>query len=357
MSSTDPAREPAALSERERAILKDIIQTHVDTGRPVSSRTLSKHAQHGLSAASIRNIMADLEEAGYLMQPHTSAGRVPTTDAYRVYVRALMRHAPLGADEASYIEHQLFDAAIADVDQLMTIATHLLSEMSSQVGVVLTPAVGDAVLRRIEFVRLGAQRILCVLVSATGFVDHIVIDVDEPIDDAELVRIANYVNDRFNGLPLRTIRDRLMALMSEERTRIDHQLARTIRLARRAVAHDAEPGVLVEGTTTLIGQPELADVVRIRRMLDTFADQARLVGMLNRCLDQEGVRVLIGDDSEVTSEFGLSLVAVPYGVGERQLGSLGIIGPSRMEYARVIALVHHLGRALSAALTIGSRQS
>ncbi len=342
------ARDPKKLSARDLEILRDVILTYVLSAEPVSSRSVSKHGRLGLSAATVRNVMADLEEWGYLMQPHTSAGRVPTPTAYHLFIDSMMQTRKLPARERRYIEENLRGG---DADQLMGTASHLLSELSRQVGIVVAPAVGDTVLKAVDFVPLSGRRVLCVVVSAAGFVDNKVIETEEEIPREELVRISNYLTESFAGQTLREIRDRLLKRMAEERAQVDRMLALAIELARQGLDLPGGPEVLVDGAPSLLTQPELADIQRVRRMFEAFADKARLVRLLNRCLQGSGVRVLIGEDSELTSELDFSLVATPYGVGEQPLGTLGIIGPSRMEYERVIPLVHFLGETLSRALS------
>lgn len=335
-------------------ILRDIIDTYILGGRPVSSRSVAKHSEHQLSAATIRNVMADLEEAGLLAQPHTSAGRVPTPSAYRLYVESLMPETKLEPSERRYIEEILRDAD-EQGDNMVETAANLLSDMSKNAAVMLIPAVGDTVLKAVDFVPVAERRVLCVVVSSTGFVDNVVVEIEQSLPRAELVRIANLVNDRFAGLTLRAIRDRLLQMMAEDRARVDQHLSQAIDLARRAVEQSEAASVMVKGTSCLLGQPELSDVLRIRRMLDAFADKARLVSLLNKCLAGEGVRMFVGEDSELTSELGFSLVATGYGDGLQAMGTLGILGPSRMEYARVISLVHFLGRTLSETLRSATR--
>jgi heat-inducible transcriptional repressor len=199
-------------------------------------------------------------------------------------------------------------------------------------------------------VPLSGRKVLCVVVSMSGFVDNKVIEVEEEVSREELQRSANYLTETFSGFTLREIRDRLVAMMSEEKALMDKALALALQLAKSGLDLDPQPDVLVDGTTALLAQPELADIQRVRRLFDTFADKARLVKMLNQCMKGRGVRVLIGDDSALTSELDFSLVATSYGVGDRQLGTLGIFGPSRMEYQKVIPLVHYLGETLSRAL-------
>lgn len=346
MAGRPPGKE---LSERDRAVLRDVIYTFLMTGEPVSSRRVAKQDPNGLSAATIRNTMADLTELGYLLQPHTSAGRVPTALGYHLFIDALMTTESLPEHMRRYIDENL-RATPADGGHLSTATSQLLSELSQQVGVVLTPDVGRSVLRRVEFVPLAESKILCVTVSSHGFVDSKVIDAGEIIPRQELVQISNYLTDNFAGLTLAEIRDRMLILMDDARSQVDRLLARAVELGRQGLELVPSPNVVVGGTEALLRQPELGDLSRVRRLFETFADKARLVDLLNRCLDGPGVRVFIGDDSELTSELDFSLIVTSYGDGEQAVGCLGILGPSRMEYPRVIPLVDYLGERLSAAL-------
>jgi len=343
-------RDADRLSARDREILRDIIVSYVLSAEPVSSRSVAKQGRLGLSAATIRNVMADLEEWGYLVQPHTSAGRVPTPAAYHMFIESMMQARKLPARERRYIEENLASGP-ADADQLIGIASHLLSELSQQVSIVVAPAIGDTVLKAVDFVPVADRKVLCVVVSQAGFVDNRVIETEEEIPRQELTRISNYVTENFAGHTLRDIRDRLLRQMTEERLQVDSLLARTIELAREGLALDSRPEVLVDGASALLARPELADIQRVRRMFEAFTDKARLVRMLNGCIQGGGVKVLIGADSDLTSELDFSLVASAYQVGELPLGTLGIFGPSRMDYQKIIPLVHYLGHALSRALS------
>ncbi len=345
-------READRLLPRDREILRDIIATYILSAEPVSSRSVAKQGRLGLSAATIRNVMADLEEWGYLVQPHTSAGRVPTPAAYHMFIESMMQARKLPVRERRYIEENLAGTP-ADADQLIGIASHLLSELSQQVSIVVAPAIGDTVLKAVDFVPVAERKVLCVVVSQEGFVDNRVIETGEEIPRQELTRISNYLTENFAGHTLREIRDRLLRQMTEERLQVDSLLAQTIELAREGLALDSQPEVLVDGASALLARPELADIQRVRRMFEAFTDKARLVRMLNGCIQGGGVRVLIGDDSDLTSELDFSLVASSYRVGEQPLGTLGIFGPSRMEYQKIIPLVHYLGQALSRALSEG----
>jgi heat-inducible transcriptional repressor len=345
-------RDHGRLTARDREILKDVILTYILSAEPVSSRSVAKHGKLGLSAATIRNVMADLEEWGYLVQPHTSAGRVPTAFAYHLFIGSLMEARAVPARERRYIQENLKGRAAA-ADELMGTASHLLSELSSQVGIVVTPAIGETVLKEVDFIPISGRKVLCVVVSASGFIDNKVIETEEELPRTELVRISNYLTESFGGQTLREIRERLLRMMGEERAQMDSVLARTIELARSGFSVDGSPGVVVDGTSMLLSKPELSDVQRVRRMFEAFADKARLVKILNQCIQGGGVRVLIGEDCELTSELNFSVVAAPYGFGERPLGTLGIVGPSRMDYETIIPLVNFLGEALSRALAGG----
>jgi heat-inducible transcriptional repressor len=345
-----PASRPSAssLSPRDREILRDVIYSFIVTGEPVSSRSVAKQERHGLSSASIRNVMADLEEKGFLRQPHTSAGRVPTPAGYHFYIETLMRQRMVPAQQRRQIDTQLNEG---DAEQRMSSASQLLSELSHQIGVVLIPALTDTVLKAVDFVPVSGRRVLCVVVSASGFIDSKLVEVEAPVSREELVRAGNFLTERFGGHTLGEIRDRLLLLMDDERAQVDRLLRLAIALAAQSLsASTGVPAVLLDGASELLAQPELADLARVRRLFEEFNDKARLVSLLNQCLQGGGVRAWIGEDSALTSELDFSLVATPYRAGSRVMGSLGILGPSRMEYDKVIPLVEYLADTLSEAL-------
>lgn len=342
-----PQRE---ITTRDLEILKDVILTHLLSAGPVSSRTVSRFGGTDLSAATIRNVMADLEDWGYLSQPHTSAGRVPTTAGYHLFIDALMDQERLPERDRRRIEEHLLGSS-GDAERLMEGASTLLSDLSSQVSIVVAPALGQTVLETIDFVPLTGNKVLCVVVSTGGFIDNKVIETDQPVSREKLVRISNYLTENYAGRTLSDIRDHLIQRMAEDRAKMDRLLGLTIELARKGLEDEGEPDVRVGGTTTVLSHPELADVQRVRRLFDTFADKARLVSLLNQHIGGEGVRVLIGEESDLTSELDFGLVATTYGPQDVEArGTLGIFGPARMEYQRVIPLVQFLGQTLSKAL-------
>jgi heat-inducible transcriptional repressor len=348
--------ERSKLNPRDCEILRDTIRGFILSGEPVSSRTVARMKGQTLSAATIRNVMADLEDLGYLVQPHTSAGRVPTPSGYHFYIDSLMDNRAVPARARRYIEETL-SASPTDVDQLMSSASHLLSELTHQIGFVMTPTLAETVLKAVSFVKLSGAKVLCVVVSASGFVDNKVIETPEPIDREELTRISNYLTDHFSGMTLRRIRDRLLELMSEERATVDRLLAKAIELAGEALIDAGPPDVWVEGTAVVLNHPEFSDVDRVRKLLDTFADRAELVRVISRLIHGPGVRVLIGQDSDLTSDLDFSLVATTYGADVQSMGTVGIFGPSRMEYNKVIPLVDYFGERISQALEAAFSES
>ena len=339
----------AFTADRDSEILRDVIHTFISSGEPVSSRTVAKLERHGLSSASIRNIMADLEDQGFLAQPHKSAGRVPTASGYHFYIDSLMPSKRISEPNRRLIEGEL-QGVVSDVEKLMEVVTHLLTQLSNQIGLVVTPPVGETVLKAVNFIKLSGRRALCVMVSVGGLVENRVIETLHEMSREELVRISNYLTENCSGLTLRQIRDKLLAMMAEERAELDEMLADAVDLAQQALGADDGPGLLVEGTEVVLGQPELSDIPRVRRLIETFTDKADLVRMLNQLIGGEGVRVIIGEDSDLTSDLDFSLVATTYGSKNHALGSLGIFGPSRMDYQKVVPLVSYLGRTLGDAL-------
>lgn len=340
------------LSERDREILRAVVKAYLLSGEPVSSRQLAKQGGYGLSAASIRNVLADLDELGLLRQPHTSAGRVPTPQGYHFFIDSLMETEVLSEEDIQAIEERL--ATTLDSGELASTVSKLLSRLSQQVGIVLTPGLASTVLRTVDFVPLSGKRVLCVVASCSGFIESKVIDGEEELDREELIRVSNYVNENFAGQTLAAIRDRLLRSMDDERAQMDSLLRNAISLGRQGFDLRAHPTLVIEGTEALLAQPELADLSRVRRLFETFTDKVRVVGLLNRCLEGRGVRVLIGEESDLTSELDFSLILRSYRMNGDSVGTVGLFGPSRMEYSRLIPLVDYLGERLSAALAAAS---
>jgi len=339
------------IDARAEEILKKIIVNYILTGEPVGSRTLSKLSREGLSPASIRNVMADLEENGFLTHPHTSAGRIPTDKGYRYYVDGLLDPVRLAPKERSLIDESLSRAA-SEFGDVMEIIPKLLSRLSHQVGYVITTPIREAVLKHIEFVGLDQRRILCVFVDRGGVVSHRMIQVEEDYAQKDLDRAGRYLVEEFAGLTLAEVRTRLVRLMAEEKAAFDRLLKSVINLGTRYLdAERDERRLVIEGTTNIMKHPEFADMDTMRRLFETFEEKHHLVDLLDRCLEAPGVRVVIGSEAEDPALRSLALVASPYQVDQRSTGIVGLLGPTRMEYERAVALVDYISRLLSSLLT------
>jgi heat-inducible transcriptional repressor len=337
----------SALDDRRREVLRSLIQLHVETGEPVGSESLSRALDRALSPATLRSIMADLETMGYLDHPHTSAGRVPTDEGYRLYVNSLALPQHLAPAEARTIASELGSEG-ASVEQTMERASHLLSRLSRHVGFVLAPDIAKTSFRHVDLVDLGYPRVLVVMVSASGIVTHKVVEVEERIAPADLQACANYLNAHFAGVPLGEIRARLLDLMKEEKALYGELLKRVVALGERAFAvSQGEAGVYLDGASNILSLPEFEDLERMRALFRTFEEKGRLVRILNACISGEGIRVLIGHENPDPELRGLSLVTAKLELPGAPGVGLGVLGSTRMEYAHVVSLVDHVARAVS----------
>jgi heat-inducible transcriptional repressor len=351
--SKDPVGRPdlGDLGDRAGEILKSVIQAHVLTGEPVGSRTLSRGAGLDLSPATIRNVMSDLEERGLLSQPHASAGRVPTELAYRLYVDRLMSRPRIDAGQAHAIDEALHHRR-GEIPELLGEAARQLSRVSQHVGVVLVPDMRRIVVERLEFVRLDAHRVVAILVDRAGVVHNRILDLEDAFEQPDLDRVGNELSQRFSGQTLPTIREAIARELLEERSAYDLRRARLLQLGRDAISLDEDTtDVLVEGASNLVGALDVNDLERTKELLRTLEQKGRLVDLLESVLTGEGVQVVIGHENPVSSLSDLSVVASTYRAGDRVLGTVGIVGPTRMEYARAIALVDHLAHVLTRFLT------
>jgi len=327
------------LDERSQGILKSLVQTYIATGQPVASAMLARRLEQTASSATVRNVMARLERLGYLEQPHTSAGRVPTDAGLRFFVEQLMSQPPLSPRDAAAIESGLASDCGSCVE-VMTRASHLLSELSGNVGFALAPDAAHSRLHHIDFVRLPHPRVLVVMVSRAGMVTHRVVEIDEDISQEQLQACANHLNARYAGMDMRSIRALVLEQMREDKARYDSLLERLLRAADGAFAPGIEGSVYLEGTAHLLDRSEHADIERLRAVFHTFEERTRLLRILNACVKTQGVRVLIGCETIDPDLKGVTLVTAGYGLDGAAGWGLGIMGPTRMEYPRVVALVN-----------------
>jgi len=338
-----------ALDERAREVLKEIIRLHAETGRPVSSRSLAKIARLHASSATLRNLMADLTDSGFLRQPHTSAGRVPTDKAYRHYVRSLMKPRELTPNQREIVSLDLSDAG-HDPNLLFPAVSRLLSRLSGEVGVVIAPDARRSVVREIRFVPIGREKALAIQVGDGDTVFTRLIETGGRLDAAALERAGAYLTAEFGGATLVSIRNRVTLAMQEERARFDRALFDILDLARRAILPSGASDIYTDGTRRLLERPEFSEPESLKRVYRAFEEKANLVELLDQCLEGEGPRVVIGSESHLTSGKPLSAVVTRYGAENRPPGVLGIIGSLRMAYPRIVPLVEFLGKTLSGKL-------
>lgn len=334
------------LDVRSRTILKEIIRVHVDTGRPVSSRTLFKANRFHLSPASIRNIMADLTDLGFLTQPHTSAGRIPTDRAYRLYIDELMRHRRIAVDVREQVDSDLSSAG-ADVPRLFQAASRLLSRLSGEVGFVVAPDALHTVVDGLRFLPVAPGKILVVQISGPEVLSR-VIETDVEYSARDLEAMSERITREFCGRTLYEVRRRLVEALAKEKAAYDRILTRTLELGRQALeGSETEEKIYVDGTARLLNKPEFADVDSLKRVFSAFEEKARLLDLMTRYLDSRRTCVVLGSEQALTADPRLSAVLTSYGAGEALSGTLGVLGPARREYPRVIPVVELLGKALS----------
>ncbi len=338
------------MNDRHQGVLRAIVQDYIRTAEPVGSRTLSRKYGFSLSPATIRTIMSDLEESGYVAQPHTSAGRVPTDKGYRLYVDNLMDRAPLSREEVERIEQRVGPSA-AEADDLLREAGKLLFALSPYVAVALAPRLQDSRFQRVEFVSLARDRVLVILLADSGLVHHKTIMVEEVVTQDDLDRMARYLSDLLKGRTLHEVRDLLVAQMAEEKALYDRLLAQALRLGAQALAGDTEADVYVAGAARIADQPEFADIQRMKSLYTAFEEKSKLVILLSECLRGGGCRIFIGSEIPVQDIQDLSVVASPYRRQGQILGVLGVLGPTRMDYGRTVALVETTANLLSRSLS------
>ncbi|MGA9977382.1 MAG: heat-inducible transcriptional repressor HrcA [Candidatus Sulfotelmatobacter sp.] len=334
------------IGNREREILTALVETFISTGEPVGSRTLARSNREGLSAASIRNVMADLSEAGFLEQPHTSAGRVPTTEAYRYYVEQITGTASLAPQEESMISDSL--VGISDVQEFMERTSHVLSLISRNVGVTVATSGPRNALEHVYFSRLGDQKVLAVLVTRSGLVRDRVLRLDLSQDDLDLA--ARYINDNFRGWTMEATRSELARRIDQERSdydRLMHSIEQLYKQGALASEHGTQV-VFVEGAANLVTGDVTRDQdrERLQEMLKTLEEKEKVAQLLGAYLDvkQEAVRVVIGLDQALPSMQNFVLIGAPARAGNDMMGSLAVIGPTRMDYQHTMTAVSYIAR-------------
>lgn len=338
------------LNERARHLLKRLVHYYIQEGQPVGSRTLSRMLDRELSPATIRNVMADLEDMGLIVAPHTSAGRIPTARGYRLFVDTLLQIQPLEKAEISRLREQLTHDL--NEQHMLTQASNLLSEITHLAGLVMLPRYNAQVLRHVEFLPLAQQRVLVVLVLNQQEVQNRVIQTSRDYSESELQQVANYLNDAFAGQDLNDARNNLLREVQDTREHLDQLMQMAVEMAEKAFAaeQDKDGDLLIAGQTNLMDIAELSDIQKLRELFSAFNQKQDILHLFDQVLDARGVQLFIGEESGYQSFGDCSLVTAPYQLDGEVLGVLGVIGPTRMPYERVIPIVDLTAKLVSSAL-------
>lgn len=338
------------ISDRAQVLLKTLVERHIRDGQPVGSKTLMQEAGLPVSAATIRSVLCDLEERGFLHSPHTSAGRVPTAQGYRLFVDSLLQMSPIDNEDVSALQAELNPDRTST--ELVQSASSLLSSITAQAGVVTVPRQNANQLRQVEFLPLSGNRVLVILVVNEREVQNKIIHTQRPYTATELHDAAVMVNQRFSGRPLNMVQEQIVREMHEARNQIDSYMQATLDLASKALDQDAEQDeYLVAGESRLLGNATAEELGGLRHLFEAFEQKKDLLHLLDRCSTADGIQIFIGEESGYTTFDEYSVVTAPYNDGVRQLGVLGVIGPTRMSYERVIPIVDVTARMLSSALS------
>ena len=346
-----------ALDERSQSILLELIRDHIEKAEPVGSRSLAKSYFNKLSPATIRNVMSDLEEMGYLHQPHRSAGRIPTDQGYRFFVNHIIGFQALenlnipSASDERISTNQSFD-------EVLETACSQVSESSHQTGLVMLPSFSNTRFNHIQFTKVGLQEALAVFYSELGVIQNKIIPIESDVTQDQLTSISKYLNEEFSGKTIKSIRLELIHRIRNEKEHYDQLTKRAMELSTQVFNEENENGhLLVEGTLNIFDQPEFtADLEKIKTLFKTLEEKSKLIKLLDLCLKQDGLTVLIGKENSEEEMDGCSLIANSYGLDEDKMGTIAVFGPKRMDYKNIISVVNHTAKKVSKLLSERKRE-
>ncbi len=342
-------QDKQALNERAQHFLKVLIERYIREGQPVGSRTLAKDAGTELSPATIRNVMADLEEQGLITSPHTSAGRVPTVHGYRLFVDSLISLQPVEDQLVERLQQELSEEEVPQ--NLVERASRFLSGLTHMAGVVMIPRHDQIVIRELQFVHLSDSRVLAILVTSQGEVLNRIVETSRLFTRSELEQASNFINTHYRGMELEAIKNRILQEMQAHQQDMDRLMREALNIAGRALEEEGgEQDYVVSGQTNLMDFDELAQLDRIKQLFEAFSEKQEILHLLDRCVQADGVQLFIGEESGYGPLERCSVVTAPYEMEDRVVGVLGVIGPTRMAYDRVIPIVDITAKMLGAAL-------
>ena len=341
-----------SLDNRAENVLKNLVETYIHQGQPVGSRTLSKLPTLGVSSATVRNVMSDLEELGLIIAPHTSAGRIPTAQGYRIFVDSMIRTSTLTHQAVEQLSSK-FERE-TDPEILIAHASDVLSELTQFAGVVVSPNQSVTRFKQIEFMPLGESRMLAILITEDGRVQNRVLPVSHDFKESELIEAANFFNRRYKGSTLEEVRRKLVADMQVDNDKM-HEINFTAMQAASQVIREEDENtakeVVLSGEQKLMNVPDLCQIETLQKLFDAFKTKRDLLDLLDRSMKAEGVSIFIGEESGYSSLGECSVIASPYEVEGEVIGTLGVIGPTRMAYDEVISVVDITAKLLSQSLS------
>ncbi|MDD5491591.1 MAG: heat-inducible transcriptional repressor HrcA [bacterium] len=339
-----------SLEERKQKVLQIVIHHFIRTGKPVGSETIIEKNKLEVSPATVRNILAALEKEGYLTHPHTSSGRVPTDKGYRFYVDSLMQLQQLTQEEEQRIERE-YESQRGALDSVMQETSKMLSMLSHYTGFVLTPSPAADHLKRLELVKLDRDRVLAVLVTDAGLIRHKIIDVDQDVNSTELLSINRMLNKNVYGISVNDIGTEIFKRLQQEKSKQVKYISIMEKLVQQAFALDEEGELYLEGTSNILSQPDFADYDKVRNIFKVIDEKKMLCELLEEKVSHEGIKVIIGEETPCKELQECSIVTSTYRAGDKTLGALGIIGPKRMEYSKMIALVNYFSKLINKTLS------
>src|SRR5574341_766163 len=334
------------LDERNKRVLQAVIDSYITSGAPIGSTVLVKRYDFGVSSATLRNIMAELEELGFLTHPHTSAGRIPTDFGYRYYIDSLISIENDSEDIEGHLRQEAPPLHGDDLQELMEEASRFLAALSHCAGVVVAPTESEAQYKHIEFVRLRGRQVLIIFVTATGIVQNKLIELDEGIHQQDLNRFSAYLDEELAGRSLAEVRQRLIEKMQEEKLVFMRLMEETYRASQEVRERESEK-VYIGGASQMLESPEFANVDKMKALLKAFEDKYKMLKLLDRSVAAQGIKVFIGSENPYYEMQGCSMVVGSYKAGANVVGTLGVIGPTRMDYRQVIHVVDYTSKLLS----------
>ncbi|MFQ5450835.1 MAG: heat-inducible transcriptional repressor HrcA [Nitrospinaceae bacterium] len=337
------------LEGRKRAVLLEVVNHYIQKAEPVGSRSISKKLLERLSPATIRNVMSDLEEMGYLQQPHTSAGRVPTDQGYRFYVDQLLRPPNFLKEAQILTDAAKYDPKNPNLHEVLEKACTRLSQVSHQTGLVMLPPFSNMLFKHIEFVKVGSRAALAVFFSDWGVLQNKIIPVEKELTQDQLTSISRYLNEEFSGKSIKGIRDELLHRLKHEREHYNQLMKKAMDLSTRLFVEEHESdSLLVEGALNLLDKPDFtADLDKIKVLLKTLEEKTKLVKLLDLCLQHDGMTILIGEENLNEEMRGCSLIAQNYRKDNEKMGTVAIFGPKRMDYKKIISIVNQTAKTVS----------